>query len=142
MAKDEQYVIDICDRVLGRRSLRGHRFDFLRGDPGDNRRVGSTLPVDAYYEDLRLVVEYCERQHSEAVPLFDKRQTVSGMPRDQQRRRYDQRRRDVLPTHGIALVELHVHEFEHNSSKRLLRVPADERIVRQRLAQWLNEVRH
>jgi hypothetical protein len=45
MAKDEAYIIDLCDRVLGRKAVRQHPFDFLRGDPG------RPLRVDAYYPD-------------------------------------------------------------------------------------------
>lgn len=51
MAKDEAYIIDICDRVLDRTASRQHRFTFLLGD------TGTPLPVDAYYEDPALVVE-------------------------------------------------------------------------------------
>ena len=135
--RDGQYIIDLCDRVLGRTALREHRFDFLRGDPGGWCRRGVGLPVDAFYEDLRLVVEYCERQHTEAAAFFDRRMTVSGVGRGEQRRRYDQRRREVLPLHGIRLVELHVGEFDHGRSKRLRRGAGDEGVVRARLAEWV-----
>ena len=132
MAKDETYVIDLCDRVLRRQALRQHRFEFLRGD------AGHTLPVDAYYPDLNLVVEYRERQHFERVPFFDKRVTVSGIPRGPQRALYDQRRRNVLPQQGITLVELCCSDFPCNASKRLRRVePNDERVMRLKLARWL-----
>ena len=54
--RDEYYVIDLCDAVLGIASSRQHRFPFLTGDPG---RDGSCrrLPVDAFYEPLALAVE-------------------------------------------------------------------------------------
>lgn len=29
--KDEIYVIDLCDEILGTKALRQHCFDFLRG---------------------------------------------------------------------------------------------------------------
>lgn len=70
--KDETYIIDLCDEVLGLKASRGHRFEFLRGDPGKNGRR-ACLPVDAYYAELNLVVEYHERQHSEPVSFFDRR---------------------------------------------------------------------
>ena len=120
---DEKYVIDLCDRVLGRSAIRGHRFPFLVGDSGRK------LPVDAYYPDLNLVVEYRERQHSEPIPLFDRKSTISGIPRALQRARYDQRRREVLPTYGIRLVELDYSHFPHNSRKRLRRTPGDIDII-------------
>ena len=114
---DEFYVIDLCDEVLGEKASRQHKFDFLRGDGNPGRQ----LPVDAYYPKLNLVVEYRERQHTESVALFDKKTTISGVSRGEQRRIYDQRRRDVLPKHGIRLVEISYSDLKHDSRKRLLR---------------------
>jgi hypothetical protein len=129
--RDEEYVLGICDLVLDRSCRRQHRFDFLRGDSGRH------LPVDGYYPDLQLVLEYRERQHVEKVPFFDRRMTVSGVTRGEQRKIYDQRRRDVLKEHGIRLVELNVVDFRHNARKRLLREPADLEVVRNKLKDFL-----
>lgn len=41
------------------------------------------------------------------------------MGRGEQRKKYDQRRRDVLPKNGIALIEFNYDEFDHFSGKRL-----------------------
>lgn len=89
---DEAYIIDLCDEILGIKASRQHYFDFLTGD------TGRKLPVDAFYERLNLVVEYCEKQHTEAVGFFDKRITASGISRGEQRKKYDERRRVLLPT--------------------------------------------
>jgi hypothetical protein len=133
---DEAYVIDLCDEVLGAPALRQHRFDFLRGDAGLGRQ-GVKVPVDAYYPDRQLVVEYRERQHTEAIPFMDRRMTISGVDRGTQRAIYDQRRRDVLPQHGIELMELSYADFAHDKSKRLCRRrPEDLTVVRQALARW------
>jgi hypothetical protein len=51
--KDEAYVIDLCDEILGLVASRQHRFDFLRDDPGKTG-IGVQLPMDAYYEEIRL----------------------------------------------------------------------------------------
>ncbi|WP_310206408.1 hypothetical protein [Ancylobacter sp. 3268] len=112
-------------------SLRQHRFHFLLGDPGKSGRR-TQLAVDAYYPDLSLVVEYHERQHFEAVNHFDKPNTltVSGVHRGMQRRLYDERRRDVLPQHGITLLNLLCTQFASSSARRLKRLPEDERVVR------------
>ena len=135
--RDEDYVIDLCDGALNLKAKRHHRFDFLRGDPGKNSRCAK-LPVDAYYDELKLVIEYRERQHAESVPIFDKRLTCSGCDRREQRRRYDQRRRDVLPKHGIHLIELEYNSFQHNGKKRLTRNPIrDEAVIRELLADFL-----
>lgn len=110
---DEYYVIGLCNEALKRTALQQHHFDFLRGD------TGKRLPVDAYYEDLNLVVEYYERQHTESVALFDKKQTVSGVDRATQRKIYDNRRREELPKHGIKLVVISYSDF--GTSKKLSR---------------------
>lgn len=112
---DESYIIDLCDEVLKLKALRQHRFDFLKGDSG------TKLPVDAYYPSLNLVVEFKERQHTEEVKFFNKRQTVSGVGRGEQRKLYDQRRREVLPKQGIKLIELDYSDFENMRGKKLVR---------------------
>lgn len=119
---DENYVIDLFDKVLKQKASRQHKFDFLLGDSG--RR----LPVDAYYENLGLVIEYRERQHSEGVNHFDKPQimTVSGVHRGEQRKIYDQRRREILPKHGIKLIEIDYSQFNYDSKKRIIRNVAED----------------
>ena len=77
------------------------------------------MPVDAYYRDLDLVVEYYERQHTEEVRFFNRRMTVSGVSRGEQRKIYDERRRTELPKHGIKLVVISYTDF--GTSKTLVR---------------------
>jgi len=133
MAKDEGYIMDLCDRVLGQVASRQHRFDFLRGDRGHR------LPVDAYYANLKLAIEYHELQHLEPTPFWDNKPTASGMPRVEQRGLYDQRRCEVLPRHGIALAELCYLDFASDGRKRLLRVAEDdEQTVREKLSRWID----
>jgi hypothetical protein len=113
--RDEDYVIALCDEVLTQKASKQHRFPFLVGDSG------RTLPVDAYYPQLNLVVEYLERQHTEDVKLFDKRQTVSGVSRKEQRKIYDERRKTVLPQHGISLITISYSDFRYDRKKRIVK---------------------
>lgn len=115
--RDEQYVLDLCDEVLKLKGSRQHKFDFLKGD------AGTRLPVDIYYEKLNLVIEYREYQHTNPVKHFDKpdKITVSGVSRGEQRKIYDQRRRDVLPENGIQLIEIDFTAFEYGSRNRIVR---------------------
>ena len=125
---DESYVIGLCDEVLQQTSIRQHRFDFLRGDSG------TKLPVDAYYPSLNLVIEFRERQHTEDVKFFDRKQTVSGVSRGEQRKLYDQRRREVLPEHGIKLIEFDYSNFSHTRSKKLVRNKEEDlKVVKRKL---------
>jgi hypothetical protein len=136
---DENYVIDICDQILNLKAHRQHTFDFLKGDPNKLGRC-KRLPVDAYYPKLNLVIEYHERQHSETVTLFDKKMTISGITRDQQRRVYDQRRREILPQQSIQLIILSYSDFDHSSNKRIRRNAEDQARVRNKLLQYLKEI--
>src|SRR5687767_3278004 len=130
--RDETYVLDLCDRVLKRKSVRQHRFVFLVGDSGRQ------LPVDAYYPDLALVVEFRERQHVSPHAFFDRRPTVSGVTRGVQRALYDKRRRQVLPRNGIRLVELNVADFSNVSGRKLRRDPKQDLvIIRGKLSEFL-----
>jgi hypothetical protein len=112
---DEAYILDLCDEFLKQKAVRQHRFDFLKGD------TGVKLPVDAYYPDLNLVIEYRERQHTEEVKFFDKRITKTGVSRGEQRKLYDEKRRVEIPKNGLKLIEFDYSDFEHNRRKRLLR---------------------
>ena len=134
--KDETYVIDLCDEILGQKASRGHRFDFLRGDP-TKRGIGVALPVDAYYPALKLVLEYHERQHCESVPFFDRKIVSTGITRGAQRKKYDLLRIAILPQNGITLLILCYKEFGHSPSKRLLRTSHDREVVRIRLERFL-----
>lgn len=126
--RDEHYVIDLCDAVLETKASRQYTFDFLRGDPG-KRGIGTMLPVDAFYEKHYLVIEYIERQHTEKVAFFDRRDTVSGVKRGEQRRLYDERRRQVLPKHGIKLIEISYTDFKHDSRRKIMRNPESDKAV-------------
>jgi hypothetical protein len=129
---DEHYVLGLCDQLLSEQSLRQHRFSFLTGDSG------TALPVDAYYPALKLVIEYHERQHTDAVDFWDRKPTVSGLPRAEQRRIYDQRRSAVLPANGIKYLVIGYQELAHKaSSKKLLRdIHADTLVLKDRLKQF------
>lgn len=134
---DECYVLDLCDEVLGLSSVRQHRFPFLVGDPNSAGRC-TRLPVDAWYESINLVIEFNEKQHTEPVKHFDKRMTLSGVHRGEQRAIYDHRKRNVLPTHGIQVLTFPYSDFSHDSRKRLIRDKTkDLKVIIAKLARWL-----
>lgn len=136
-SSDEAWIIGLCDEVLGEQAIRQHRFSFLTGDPGSTGRR-SPLPVDAFYPARKLLIEFHEIQHSKPVAHFDKRQTVSGVSRAEQRRRYDELRREVLPRHGIDIVIFDYSEFEHTTGGRLRRTSRDRQIIAERLHCYTN----
>lgn len=133
-ASDEAYVLDLLDRALGEPGRRQHRFDWLRGDP-NARGQRTRLPVDGYWAAQRLVVEYRERQHDEPTAFFDRRATVSGIGRGEQRRRYDALRDTLIPEHGLTLLIIKPNDLDADRRGRLRRNPeADDANVRKMLA--------
>jgi very-short-patch-repair endonuclease len=103
--KAQMYVTGLLTELLGS-AEKEKRFDWCRGDSRDQTRHGRTLPFDAVWEARKLIVEIDERQHSEPVAFFDKRMTVSGVPRGEQRRRYDERKARLAREHGYTMVRI------------------------------------
>ncbi|WP_301121608.1 hypothetical protein [Mycolicibacterium fortuitum] len=133
---DEHYALDLCDEVLGVPGIRQARFDWLRGDPTPRLPRGVKLPVDGYWPDLGLVVEFQEEQHSAPSPFFDRRHTVSGVGRGEQRRLYDERKRTLIPEHRLRLVVIEKSEFTLKA-RRIDRDRArDLQVVRRHLAEF------
>lgn len=132
--RDEAYVLDLLDELLGSRCQRQARFAWLLGDPGSNG-AQVQLPVDGYWPDLRLVVEYRERQHDQPTPFFDKpdRMTISGVHRGQQRQIYDARRDQMIPQHGLCLLVVKPADLTADSRGRLLRSVQQDRLALRRL---------
>ena len=130
---DEHYVLDLCDKVIGARGERQATFPWLVGDVSPKTGRARRLPVDGFWPTLQLVVEFQEKQHTEAVPLFDRRSTVSGVPRGEQRRLYDQRKAESLPHHGIRIVVIHKFEFTTRADKIVRNYERDLAVVRARL---------
>lgn len=133
---DEHYILNLCDEALGVPGIRQAKFDWLRGDPSPARPRGTKLPVDGFWPDLALVVEFQEEQHTQPTPFFDRRHTVSGVGRGEQRRLYDERKRTLIPEHGLRLVVIEKAEFTLKS-RRIDRDRArDLQVVRRHLAEF------
>jgi len=127
---DEAYVLDMCDDVLGEVGQRQARFDWLRGDRGKNGH-SRRLPVDGYWPEHLLVVEYREIQHDRPVRHFDKpdRLTISGVHRGLQRAQYDKLRDEQIPAHGLRLVVIKPADLASDRRSRLLRNRDDDRLA-------------
>ncbi|MBG6056152.1 hypothetical protein IWX81_002584 [Salinibacterium sp. CAN_S4] len=119
--QNEKYAIGLCDEVLAVASAKHHRFSWLMGDESPVTGRRRALPVDAYWESLNLVMEFHEKQHTEAVALFDNRKTLSGMNRGSLRKLYDNRRIELIPQHRLQLVTIPMSDF---IVKRALTVPS------------------
>jgi len=137
---DESYVIDLCDIVLEQTAFRKKKFDFLLGDFHKDGESKTNLPVDAYYEDIKLAVLYqpkwnldSEKQHAKETKT-----TISGMTRAEQRERYHNRKTLALPKNGIAVVNLSYANFSCDEENKIIREEEKNLlIIREKLRNYL-----
>lgn len=121
---DEYYIIDLCDELLNEKSARQHTFDFLVGDFHQDGRSRTELPIDAYYFDLNLVIEYAEMQqisNSDTILSNQEKMTISGVTRAEQRKIYKRRKKEVLRKKEINLIEIKYSDFECDNQNKLIR---------------------
>lgn len=107
---DEYYLVNLCDELLKETASRKHTFDTLVGRLHKRGKGRTKLPLDAYYEGLKLAIEF-----------FEKRETEESDEREAQRKFYDQRKKDVLKRKEINLIEINYALFECNEDDRLIR---------------------
>jgi hypothetical protein len=133
---DAFYLLNLCDEILRIKASREHRFDWLRGDLSPRTGRTMTLPVDGYWEPLKLVVEVMESQHYVPTPHFDKPEkiTVSGVHRGLQRRLYDERKAELIPLHGLTFIALPITSFEVRGKKIKRQPELDTKVVREVLS--------
>lgn len=138
---DETYIIDLCDKVLGQKAYRQKKFAFLMGDLHKDEKTKTKLPVDAYYEDLQLAIEFYIKKDLETESANKKaeKNTISGMPRSEQRVRYEQRIAKTLPVHGITLICLSNTDFTCDDNHKIVRnEETDIKIVKKALGKYFN----
>jgi len=107
---DEFYLVNLCDELLKQKASRKHTFDTLLGKLHKKGKRRTKLPLDAYYEDLKLVIEF-----------FEKKDTDESTEREAQRKFYDQRKKLVLEKKEIQLIDVNYALFDCNEEDRLVR---------------------
>jgi hypothetical protein len=120
---DKYYVMNLCDEALKLKAKRQKRFDFLVGDLHKDGKTRTQLPVDAFYHDLNLVIEFKEAPLAEPTEFFNKLnvKTVSGISRSKQREKYDRVKATELPQNGIKLIEIPYSVFTCDELNRIVR---------------------
>jgi predicted GTPase len=95
------------------------------------------LPVDAYFPVTNLIVEYKEKQHFQAVKIMDKRMTISGVNRGEQRRIYDLRKEQWAVENNIRFLIIGYSDLAHKKNGRLIRsADEDKKVVKKLLNEF------
>jgi len=104
---DETFVLNLCDEILDQKAARKHTFDFLLGDMHKNSKSRTKLPIDAYYKDLKLAIEfegYFKEENSKDGFLDSARTAQIDI--------YKQRKKEYLDKKEIKLITISYKSFE------------------------------
>jgi len=118
-SSDEYYLIGLINELLNTRASHQHTFDFLLGDYHKNGKTRTELPLDAYYAEKNLVIEFLDKSNSESIN--QDKMTISGVTRAEQRDIYRKRKQGVLKANDINLIEIDYARFDSDSEKKLSR---------------------
>jgi hypothetical protein len=138
---DEVYLIGLIDELLNKEGSRKHTFSYLLGDLHQDGETRTELPIDLYYRELKLALEFIEHPASEKEMIAAKQEklTVSGVPRAEQRIIYFERKKSILEKKEIDFIEIPIAAFDVNESFKLKRVQeSDLRVLGNLLSDFIN----
>lgn len=120
---DEYYLVNLCDELLKQKASRKHTFGTLVGNLHKRGKGRTKLPLDAYYEDLKLVLEFFEK--NVATDELDEKEQA----RKAQIKYYDQLKKKAILNKKLRLIEINYALFECNDANKLIRNTENDRLV-------------
>ncbi|MBQ4802771.1 hypothetical protein J8L88_07920 [Aquimarina sp. MMG015] len=120
---DEYYLVNLCDELLKQKASRKHTFPNLVGNLHKKGKRRTKLPLDAYYEDLKLVLEF-----------FEKNAITNELDEKEQARRaqikyYNQLKKKAVLAKNLHLIEVNYGLFERNNENKLVRNTDNDMLV-------------
>lgn len=129
---DEFYLVNLCDELLHHKASRKHTFDTLVGNLHKRGKGRTKLPLNAYYEDLKLVIEF--HRKSEAIDKL----STKEQERIAQIKYYNQLKKKAILKKNLQLIEINYASFECNKANKLIRnTEADKHILKNMLKDFL-----
>jgi len=136
---DENYLLNLCDELLEAEASRHHRFDFVLGDPHADGVTKTPLPIDAYYLEHNLAIDFWDNDRDMSTPRY-KRMTVSGITRAEQIILYRNRKRKALKKKQIDFIEIDFSRFERTEDQKLKRNrESDIALIKRILKKYVGE---
>lgn len=122
---DEYYLVNLCDELLEQKASRKHTFDTIVGSLHKRGKGRTKLPLDAYYEDLKLVIEFFREQV--AIEDLDEAEQARLV----QIKRYDQIKKKAILKRELHLVEINYSTFACDEAGKLVRdLEKDQNILK------------
>lgn len=120
---DENYLLDLCDELLDKKASRKHTFDTLVGNLHKRGKGRTKLPLDAYYQDLKLVIEFFQTE-KDFEELDEKEQA-----RITQIKYYDKLKKEAVLNKKFRYMKINYAQFECNEDGKLIRNTENDIIV-------------
>jgi len=110
---DEFYLVNLCDELFKQKASRKHTFDNLLGNMHKKGKGRTKLPLAAYYEDLKLAIDFKGKKHD-------------SEEREERLRVYGLRKKEVLERKKIKLILIDYTDFECDENQKLVRNEAQD----------------
>ncbi len=120
---DEFYLVNLCDELLRQKASRKHTFDTLVGNLHKRGKGRTKIPLDAYYEDLKLVIEFSRK--NKVVDALDEKEQA----RIVQIKRYSQLKKKAIQKKSLELIEIDYASFECDATNKLIRNTEQDTLV-------------
>lgn len=118
---DEFYLVTLCDELLEQKASRKHKFDTVVGNLHKRGKGRTKLPLDAYYKDLKLVIEFFRKNDD----VLDE----SEQARITQIKRYGALKKKAILKKNLRLIEINYASFKHDETNKLIRNTAHDMLV-------------
>ena len=130
---DENYLLNLCDELLGKEASRKHTFDTLVGNLHKRGKGRTKLPLDAYYKDLKLVIEFFQTSNKPVSDLDEKEQA-----RIAQIKYYDELKKEAVLNKSFRYMKINFAQFECDEANKLVRnTENDIRVLKEILKDFL-----
>lgn len=120
---DEFYLVNLCDELLEQEASRKHTFNTLVGNLHKRGKGRTKLPLDAYYENLKLVIEFLRKDKD--FDALDKNEQARMI----QVQRYNQLKKKAIVQKDLRLIEINYAAFECDEAGKLIRNEAHDKLI-------------
>ncbi|MFK7749637.1 MAG: hypothetical protein AB8B65_14670 [Kordia sp.] len=120
---DENYLLNLCDELLDKKASRKHTFDTLVGNLHKRGKGRTKLPLDAYYQELKLVIEFFQKEKN-FEDLDEKEQA-----RITQIKYYDELKKEAVLNKKFRYMKINFAQFQCNENDKLIRNTENDIII-------------
>jgi len=122
-SSDEYYLVNLCDELLNEKASRKHTFDSIVGNLHKRGKGRTKLPLDAYYKDLKLVIEFFEKRKEE------ENLDEVAQARLEQIKYYDALKKEAVIKKELQYIAINYASFECDDKGKLARNKDNDTVI-------------